>query len=115
MSCIYIFWSISTITVLLLFVFNIFRWVIYIKENKDETFYVYDFIYTFTQTNKELKKYIKYPIKRYNFKNEVMLNVMYIFTMLLPIVGIVGFVLTVAAIFKTIIETILNFKIKNSK
>lgn len=115
MDFIYIFWIISTITVLLIFINKVYMWTKYIKENKGKTFYIYDFIYTFTKTNKELKEYIKYPVRKCDFEDEVVLNVFYILVMLLPIAGIVGFVLTVAAIFKSMIETILNFKIKNSK
>ena len=107
----YTFWIASTTTVLLLFIMNIFRWAVYTKENKNETFYIYDFIYTFTKTNKELKEHIKTPIRKYDFKGKTIFNVIYIFIMLLPVVGIIGLFITIAFIFKEVIETILNFKI----
>ena len=75
MHYIYLFWGISTVTVLLLFVLNIFRWVIYIKENKNEIFYISDFIYTFTKTNKEFKEHIKRPRRNYVFKNRALMKI----------------------------------------
>lgn len=115
MDFIFIFWIISTITVLLIFINKVYIWIKYIKENKEETFYIYDFIYTFTKTTKELKEHIRHPIRGYNFKDEVIFNVLYIFIMLLPIIGIIGLTLTFMALVKDTIEAILNVKIDNIK